>query len=193
MPGTSFFHQARNNAWSNHRLLGACQKLTTTELRARRASLMPSILQTLNHSLIVDWYYLDALIKGGRGQDCFANQMPFITIETFGAAQRNADVRLMAFCEKLDDKDVVRDVTLVRPDDVMVRESISAVLSHLFVNQTHHRGQIHAMLCETTQSPPQLDEYHLESGAEFRKSDFAVLGWNVAGLSAAMVYKDNHE
>ena len=161
MPGTSFFHQARNNAWSNHRLLGACQKLTTTELRARRASLMPSILQTL--------------------------------IETFGAAQRNADVRLMAFCEKLDDKDVVRDVTLVRPDDVMVSESISAVLSHLFVHQTHHRGQIHAMLCETTQSPPQLDEYHLESGAEFRKSDFAVLVWNVAGLSAAMVYKDNHE
>lgn len=41
MPGTSFFHQARNNAWSNHRLFDVCQKLTKHELNTKRAPFSP--------------------------------------------------------------------------------------------------------------------------------------------------------
>jgi hypothetical protein len=33
---------ARNNAWSNHRLLAACRALTQAELEARRVSFFPS-------------------------------------------------------------------------------------------------------------------------------------------------------
>ncbi len=80
MPGTSFFHQARNNAWSNHRLYGVCQKLTPHEQTSRRTSFTPSILEALNHMLIVDWYYLDALTDGRRGMDCLRNDLPFANI-----------------------------------------------------------------------------------------------------------------
>lgn len=193
MPGTSFFHQARNNAWSNYRLFGVCKKLPEAELITRRASFSPTILETLNHTLVVDWYFLDALLGGGRGQESIAHAMQFDDINQLSAVQRDTDARLMAFCAKLDDKAVVREVTLTRPDDVMMRESVSSVLSHLFNHQTHHRGQVHAMLCDVTQLPPQLGEYHLESDAQFRNSDFNLLGWNVAGSSVGMVYRDNHE
>lgn len=67
MPGTSFFHQARNNAWSNHRLFGVCQKLTSRELNTKRTRFTPSILEALNQTLTVDSYYLDALLDGGHG------------------------------------------------------------------------------------------------------------------------------
>ena len=35
------------------------------------------------------------------------------------------------------------------------------VLAHLFMHQTHHRGQAHAMLSGTPVRPPQLDEFLL--------------------------------
>jgi DinB family len=57
---------ARNNAWANFRLLQACSQLTEEAYRARRTSFFPSIHLTLNHILVVDWYYLDALHNGGR-------------------------------------------------------------------------------------------------------------------------------
>ena len=56
---------ARNNAWSNRRLYRACGELSASELGAPRTGFFPSIRLTLNHILIVDWYYLDALEEAG--------------------------------------------------------------------------------------------------------------------------------
>ena len=52
------------------------------------------------------------------------------------------------------------------------------VLAHLFMHQTHHRGQVHAMLCGTPVKPPQLDEFLLASDARFRVEDLKALGWS---------------
>jgi uncharacterized damage-inducible protein DinB len=57
---------ARNNAWANHRLHEACAGLSAEDYKARRTSFFPSIHLPLNHILLVDWYYLDALDNGGR-------------------------------------------------------------------------------------------------------------------------------
>lgn len=178
MPGTSFFHQARNNAWSNHRLLTVCSRLSDAELNAERTSFFPTILWTLNHILIVDWFYIDALVAGGRGRDCFADENPFSDIAALSDAQRQSDQTLLKFCENLSDADVARLVALDRGNGKTAHETAGAVLSHLFVHQTHHRGQVHAMLSGTSQKPPQLDEYHLDCDAEFRGTDFHDLGWD---------------
>jgi len=58
---------AHNNAWANHRLLRACAQLTQPEFEATRNSFFPSIQTTLNHILIVDWFYVDALECGTLG------------------------------------------------------------------------------------------------------------------------------
>ena len=176
MPGTSFFHQARNNAWSNHRLYGVCQKLTDGELASKRTPFSSSILETLNHILTNDWYYLDALVGGGRGRDCLANEMPFGTIDKLAASQRDADMRLMGVCEQLSDKDAIRAVELVREDASKTLETVADILSHLFVYQTHQRGQVHALLAATSQAPPPLDDYHLEYDTPFPRIDFSALG-----------------
>ncbi|WP_417812002.1 DinB family protein [Thalassospira alkalitolerans] len=178
MPGTAFFHQARNNAWSNHRLLAVCSRLSGDELKAKRTSFFPTILQTLNHILIVDWYYIDTLLAGGRGRDCFVDKNPFSDMAALSDAQSQSDHTLLAFCENVSESDAMRPVELDRGKGVIARETVSAVLSHIFVHQIHHRGQVHAMLCGTSQDPPQLDEYHLDCDAEFRGTDFHDLGWN---------------
>lgn len=176
MPGTSFFHQARNNAWSNHRLYGVCQKLTDDERNTKRTAFSSSILETLNHILTNDWYYLDALVGGGRGRDCLANEMPFVAIDKLAAAQRDTDMRLMAFCEQLNDKDAIRSVELIREEGSKTFETVADILSHLFVYQTHQRGQVHALLAVTGQAPPPLDDYHLEYDAPMPRIDLSALG-----------------
>src|SRR4026207_1568483 len=58
---------AFNNAWSNHRLLAACAHLTQEEFEAARTGFFPSLKATLNHILIVDWFYVDGLEGGWLG------------------------------------------------------------------------------------------------------------------------------
>lgn len=101
--------------------------------------------------------------------------MPYLDIAKLAAAQRDTDFKLMAFCDQLGEKDAIREVELERADHVAKHETVADILSHLFVYQTHHRGQVHVMLGSTTQSPPPLDEYHLEFDAPFRKFDFSDL------------------
>jgi uncharacterized damage-inducible protein DinB len=51
------------------------------------------------------------------------------------------------------------------------------VLEHLFMHQTHHRGQVHAMLAGTQVAPPQLDEFIMRVDEPFRVMDMSALGW----------------
>jgi uncharacterized damage-inducible protein DinB len=67
-----FRRMARNNAWSNHRLLTACSALSAEEYRTTRVSFFPSIAATLNHILLVDLYYLDALEGSALGYSCLS-------------------------------------------------------------------------------------------------------------------------
>lgn len=168
---------ARNNAWSNHRLLTACAGLGEADLKAERTSFFPSIHLTLNHILIVDWYYLDALECGGRGLAVLEDETPCASFADIDREQRLADRRLMTFCERLSDASAAETVTLVR-DDGPRAEGVGAVLSHLFVHQIHHRGQVHAMLSGTSVSPPQLDEFFLDQDAALRADDFRALGFD---------------
>ena len=167
---------AHNNAWANHRLLAACAELTQDEFEARRTSFFPSLQQTLNHILLVDWYYLDGLEEGGRGLTVLESELPFPEIATLRAAQRAADVRLIRYCDDLSEPALARSVVLDRGEDGLTRETVAAVLSHLFVHQIHHRGQAHAMLSGTRVAPPQLDEFFLDFDAARRERDLQDLG-----------------
>ncbi|MDX6751008.1 DinB family protein [Geminicoccaceae bacterium 1502E] len=166
-----FRAMARNNAWSNHRLLAACARLSTAELSAGRAGFFPSILLTLNHILTVDRYYQDAL----SGEPAPEAPPPFAELVPLEAAQQAADRRLMAFCDRLDAAALGRAVTLVRPGRTAPPERVRDVLAHLFLHQIHHRGQLHAMLSGTSVPPPQLDEFFLEDDRERRAPDLAAM------------------
>jgi len=165
-----------NNRWSNHRLLTACARLSQDEYRAKRVSFFPSLHLTLNHILIVDWFYLDALEEGGRGRAVLENEEPCATMAELAHEQRQADLRLIANADGLDDTRLERVVTLDRPDGPKL-EHAGDVLAHLFVHQIHHRGQVHAMLAGTTVEPPQLDEFFLAQDAALRAADLEEIGF----------------
>lgn len=167
---------AYNNAWANHRLLAACARLLPDEFTAPRTGFFPSLRATLNHVLIVDWFYVDALEGGTLGPAAWDNREPCETVAALGTAQAEVDRRLIAVAETLDDAALARAVSVHRGARVQ-HERTDRLLLHLFQHQIHHRGQAHAMLSATSVSPPQLDEFFPAEDAPLRADEFTQLRW----------------
>jgi len=72
------------------------------------------------------------------------------------------------------------DIEIVDPPELRAAlcDLAAHVLMHLFMHQTHHRGQAHSMLSGTSTAPPQLDEFVMPSDARWRVQDVAELGWD---------------
>jgi uncharacterized damage-inducible protein DinB len=176
-----YFHaQACNNAWSNLRLLLACSALDDAEFAAPRTGFFPSLRDTLNHIVTVDWLYVDALERAIAGRPVnrdaagfFDPPAPFATCAQLVSAQRDVDRRLIVLCAGL--TDLSQTVSIQRADHVQ-REPLVRVLAHLFQHQIHHRGQAHAMLAGTCVKPPQLDEFFLAEEAPLRAKELVALG-----------------
>ncbi|MBB3350748.1 damage-inducible protein DinB [Rhizobium sp. L9] len=176
-PARAFRKLAYNNALANHRLLHACAALKAGEFEAPRTSFFPSIKETLNHIITVDWFYVDGMEGGTLGFQAFEVDEPFDDVESLTQAQAKVDQRLIDLCEVLTPERLISIVSLHRGDRIQ-QERMDDVLAHLFQHQTHHRGQVHAMLAGTSVAPPQLDEFIVADDARFRGRELAELGWS---------------
>ncbi len=174
---SAFRAMAYNNAWANHRLLAACAGLPQAEFTAPRSGFFPSLRATLNHILIVDRFYVDALEGGTLGPAAWAEREPCTDIAALQAAQGDVDRRLIAAVERLGEDDLSGIVRISRGDRFQ-HERCDRLLLHLFQHQVHHRGQAHAMLSATTVRPPQLDEFFCAMDAPLRAAELAQLGWS---------------
>jgi len=172
---------AYNNAWANHRLLAACAKLTQTEFEAPQTGFFSSIQATLNHILIIDRFYVDALEGGTLGPVAWADPIPCPTVADLRPAQAAVDRRLIAWCDALDETGPDWIIRVHRGTRVQT-ERADRLLLHLFQHQIHHRGQAHAMLSGTAVPPPQLDEFFSVAEVPLRAAEFAELGWTEATI-----------
>ena len=183
-----FFTMACNNAWSNHRLLTACARLSHADFVAPRTSFFPSLKATLNHIVTVDWYYVDALERAVARREVnrdarryFDPEEPFDDCAALAAAQRDVDRRLVDLCAGLTDETLDLPVAVTRREGVL-HEPLTRLLAHLFQHQIHHRGQAHAMLAGTHVAPPQLDEFFCANEAHLRSAELAELGYSEARI-----------
>lgn len=174
---------AHNNAWANHRLLAACARLPQSEFTAPRTGFFPSLRATLNHILVIDRFYVDALEGGTLGPAAWADPEPCADISAVRAAQGEVDRRLIAVVEALDEAGLARTVAVHRGSGRIQHERADRLLLHLFQHDIHHRGQAHAMLSGTSAAPPpQLDEFFSAGEAPLRAADFAALGFTEARI-----------
>ena len=172
--------QAHANRLANLRLHTAMAPLTREQLHAPRTSFFPSLIETLNHILAVDRYYVgvlhrDADVDAGFWDRFVADD----TLAPLAEKQRLVDERLIAWCDRhTDDADFDQPVAMPRDGGRFQRDRAGFMLQHLFMHQTHHRGQVHAMLSGTTIAPPQLDEFIMPSEPHLRLREMAALGWS---------------
>lgn len=172
---------ARANRLANHRLAQAMSGLSDEDFHAPRTSFFPSLAQTLDHILAVDIYYIAGMLGEADMAAQYDAFVPCRSVAEWALKQAVSDEKLIALCDGLDAAAAARIVPLDRRDHID-RNSMGSTLAHLFMHQTHHRGQVHAMLSGTSVKPPQLDEFLLPADAVYRVADMAALGWTEAQL-----------
>ena len=152
---------AAYNAWANRRLYDAAARLSDAEYRALRGAFFGSVHGTLNHILVGDQVWMRRFTGGGPSP----TRLDAILHEGHAelrAAREAEDARIADYVASLSDAALggsIRYRTIVRPVDIT--QALAPALSHFFNHQTHHRGQVHAMLAQTAVPPPSLDLHRI--------------------------------
>ncbi len=180
-PCRVFRKLARNNRLANLRLHSACLQLSQAEFVAPRSGFFPTIRATLNHIYTVDLFYLDAVKGGTLGYAAFAVEEPFADMPALQETQAKLDEALIEFVDGVQPENLAATVKVHR-DGRIQHDRCDDILSHLFQHQTHHRGQVHAMLSGSSIKPPQLDEFIVGDDAGVRKMELDALGWSERDL-----------
>lgn len=177
----TFRKLAQANRLANARLHRACAHLDPVELTAPRPAFFGTIQATLNHILLVDRFYLNALMGNPLNRDALDAAGACPDLATLSDWQATHDHALIAHVEGLC-PGALAEVVRVDRGHTVQHDRRDDLLSHLFQHQTHHRGQVHGMLSATPIAPPQLDEFIVGDDHAARAADMAALGWTEADL-----------
>ena len=137
---------ARYNEWANRRLYGAAAALSHADYRANRGAFFGSVHGTLNHLLLADRIWMRRFTGEGETYTRL-DQMLFDELSALSSAREAEDARITGWIYSLDDQMLAGTFTyrtIVNPIDIT--QPLAPALAHFFNHQTHHRGQVHALL-----------------------------------------------
>ena len=150
---------ARYNRWQNKQLEELLQPLSWDELTRDRGAFFGSIMQTLSHIYWGDWIWMSRFDgRPGPGMDGRAGLTLFPTLATWSADRFRMDGRISLWANRLDTVDLTGDLTWYSGSSGReVTKPLALLVVHFFNHQTHHRGQVHAMLTATGSKAPVSD------------------------------------
>jgi uncharacterized damage-inducible protein DinB len=144
------------NQWANKLLYGAVATIGDKAYFADRKAFFGSIHRTLNHILVGDRIWLQRFTGKGDAPD----QLDVILYNDFMSLQMARiaeDERILEIVNGFDESALKRNLGYRNTAGTAFETPMAPLLDHFFNHQTHHRGQVHDMLCQTGMKPPQLD------------------------------------
>ena len=148
---------ARFNAWVNKRVYGCVAGLSDADYRKDRKAYFGSIHNTLNHLLVVDRTWTSRIRSVDHGIESL-DQILYDDFAALRAAREAEDAALIQLVDGLSDEELRSPVSYrFMTGDGRHSSRRDHILITLFNHQTHHRGQIHAMLTQQDIDPPPLD------------------------------------
>lgn len=150
---------ARYNAWQNNGLRAMIADMDRAALLLDRGAFFGSIMGTLNHLLWGDAIWISRF-DGGEGPDVSIKEsVDFTPTPAVWAADRfRMDARITLWAQSVSAIDLVGDITWFSgAAGREVTKPIALCVMQLFNHQTHHRGQVHAMLTAMGLKPDDTD------------------------------------
>jgi uncharacterized damage-inducible protein DinB len=149
---------ARYNAWQNRQLTQLLTGVNDDVLRADRGAFFGSIMETLNHLLWGDTIWMsrfDPRIAKPEMTD-HRNFTPTFAVWTAERFQMDGAIRSWASSLRtIDLKENLDWYSGILKQNV--RQPLDQCIVHMFNHQTHHRGQVHAMMTAAGLKAPVSD------------------------------------
>lgn len=152
---------ARYNTWQNNGLRDMVKVMPHDDLYQDRGAFFGSIMRTLNHLLWADMIWMSRF-DGGEAPDprmSIADSFEMAPTPAVWAADRfRMDARIRLWAENLNALDLVGNLQWYSGAmKKQMSKPIPICVMQLFNHQTHHRGQVHAMLTAAGQKPNDTD------------------------------------
>jgi uncharacterized damage-inducible protein DinB len=147
----------RYNQWANRRLYGACAELSEAEYLKRRPVFFGSIHATLNHILVGDRLWLGRFTGHPATHIRSLDQILYPEFAGLRVAREAEDAAIINFVDGLDEPTLNSTLRYKSMEGESLAFPLRQLLGHYFNHQTHHRGQAHALLSQTSVPPPELD------------------------------------
>jgi uncharacterized damage-inducible protein DinB len=154
---------AEYNAEMNRRLYAAAGRLSDGERRAPRGAFWGSIHGTLNHLLWGDQQWMSRFDDWPKPTISIkqSNQV-FDDFAALADERVRADAAISRWAGKVDDAWLDEDMVWFScAANREVRAPKRLLAAHMFNHQTHHRGQVHAMLTTAGQQTGDTDLFLL--------------------------------
>ncbi len=147
---------ARYNRIANQRLYDCCTQLSDAERKKNRQAFFKSIHGTLNHIMVGDRNWMTRF-EGGVASSAHLDAILYEDFDELRAARIREDERIERFAAGLSETFLDGEIAYVSNEGESFRKLAAMLLAHLFNHQTHHRGQVHAMLSQAGIATPVLD------------------------------------
>ncbi|HEU0156460.1 MAG TPA: DinB family protein [Stellaceae bacterium] len=156
MPSEYFATWAGYNAWANRRIYQACETLGEADYLRPRVGAFGSLHALLNHILAADRIWI-ARIEGRSTPGLRFDQVLYADLVALKVARLAEDERIRQVIAGLPEARLGEPLAWRDATGERCVAPLRLVLGHLFNQQTHHRGEAHALLSQAGVSPPILD------------------------------------
>lgn len=151
---------ARYNAWQNTQLGEIVTRMDQAALNLDRKAFFGSILGTLNHLLWGDSLWMSRWHEDVQTPGTGIPQSTALTgsVHDWWVLRQRLDRQMSAWAAALGDAELKGDLSWYSGAmERHVTRPMSVCVTHMFNHQTHHRGQVHAMLTAAGQKAPTTD------------------------------------
>lgn len=150
---------ARYNCWQNGSLIRAADSLTDDDRWKDRGAFFKSIAATFNHLYWADALQLERIKGNERPHETVIHSLTEPADWTYFKARRaERDDEIATWATGLRDADLAGDTSWCPPGgSIRIVKPTALCAVQMFNHQTHHRGQIHAMLTAAGTKPEATD------------------------------------
>ena len=144
------------NHWANRDLFAAVRALPHGETTKPRPSLFKTIINTLNHPLVVDRMWWAHLHKESHAHKAL-NEVLYLDFEQLAAAREGMDQRLIDYVDTLSEEDADEEIDFTLLSGAKGRMNRRMILMHMFNHNTYHRGFVVETFCQVPAALPLID------------------------------------
>lgn len=160
---------AAYNRWANGLVYDACSGLSPEQFTRDVGAFFGSAMGTLNHLLVADRVWMKRFTGAGEAPTTL-DAILFEELEPLRAARQAEDNRIVDWIGSLQDQALGGTFSYnpITDPSRTVTQRLAPAVAHLFNHQTHHRGQVHAILTMLGQPSVALDLVYFQRSEDGR-------------------------